>query len=36
LVGWSRIILSRHTLKEVLTGSIIGLGIGFLTMVLSS
>lgn len=34
LVGWSRIILSRHTLEEVLTGSIIGLGIGCLTLVL--
>lgn len=28
LIGWSRIELKRHTLKEVITGAIIGLTIG--------
>lgn len=30
LIGWSRIVLSRHTLKEVLWGGGIGLAIGLI------
>jgi hypothetical protein len=35
LVGWSEIFLLRHTLKEGLSGSIIGLCIGLSTLILS-
>jgi len=30
LIGWSRIVLGRHTLKEVLWGGGIGLTIGLI------
>ncbi len=36
LLGWSRIILRRHTLKEVLYGGCIGLTIGILRLVISA
>jgi membrane-associated phospholipid phosphatase len=31
-VGWSRIILKRHTIKEVITGAAIGLIIGYIML----
>lgn len=32
LLGWSRIVLGRHTLKEVLVGGAIGLSISLITL----
>jgi membrane-associated phospholipid phosphatase len=32
LLGWSRIVLRRHTLKEVLTGGGLGLIIGLIML----
>lgn len=32
LIGWSRVVLKRHTIKEVYVGTIIGFIIGFLML----
>ena len=32
LIGWSRIVLGRHTLKEVLWGGGIGLTVGLIML----
>lgn len=36
LVSWSRVVLKRHTLKEVVYGGIIGISIGLISMATSS
>ena len=33
LIGWSRVELKRHTVKEVFTGAVIGLTVGFFMLI---